>query len=89
MSTVSYTDFEKLASRVAELENELKKYKSLEWDRLYIKDMLRYVKITTHDELPNAKIEPPNQADEAFKREYYRRVAELEAARDITSSTSE
>ena len=87
MLTVSCADFEKLANRVAELENELKKYKSLEWDRLYIKDMLCYVKITSHDELPKAKLEPPNQADDAFKREYYRRVAELEAARDIASST--
>jgi hypothetical protein len=81
-----------LEKRVAELEAELKRYKGLEWDRLYIREMQEYARINDggevrrikgYHELGDAVIEPPMSApSKAFKADYYRRIAELETARD-------
>ena len=73
------TDFEKLINRVAELEAELKTHRETEYDRLYLYDMLGYIKINSLDELKDVFIEPLGDADKIFKQEYYRRLASLQA----------
>ena len=87
MLAVSYSDFEKLAKRVAELETQLKIDRETEWDRHW----LLATAIHIHDFAPGIDLTSlsDEEREDIFRQGYLLRLAAFRAAHDKASNTSE
>ena len=91
MSVISPLEKLEMKHRIAALEAELKAYRETEWDRMSIRLWMHISPVSVQELAPGGDFESltEEECDNLFRQEYYRRVAEFEAARGKAASTSE
>ena len=65
---------ETLEKRIADLEAELQEHKTGEWDRLQIREMMKYVKITDIKAVDPETL-TAEERDDIYRQEYQRRIS--------------